>query len=61
MGEFNLSIDHQVEDLIPEDKYGLIALDAFQGLISLDANPQDLIKMLFKKEELEWMKQHISP
>lgn len=44
--------------LIPPDTYTTLLKPALDALISLDANPSELLEYVFSKEELEWLKKH---
>lgn len=47
---------HHTLKLLKGDEYTSKLKPALDALAALDANPSDLLEMLFSKEELEWLK-----
>lgn len=52
MTDFSMGDDFK---LMKPEEYRPIMKDAFIRLPPLDEQPHDLMKMLFSKEELEWL------
>ena len=55
----DMYIDQDTLKLSPRKEHRIRAKRAIQTLVALDENPQDLVEMLFSKEEQEWLRQNL--
>lgn len=56
-----LNTENTIGELIPEKTYReKFVLPALLALANLEDNPVDLVKCLFSKDEITWLKQRIS-